>query len=322
MRRPDGRGKSRGIAAICGALTLFALLVAGCGSDEEEAQAEAEEQIRAVLTENLAAQDDDGDSECAETVTDAYVERLYGSEDECRELLGDSEVNGSIEADDIEFEAIDIDGSNASVQVAVSGGDLEGVEGGVSMVDDSERGWLFDDFDGDLARSSVLVGLRNEDLEEPLVDCIEDELFGAEADDEDAKQTYIDLVQEGEDAEGEILDAAEACTAPVPEEGAEPPAEGQGSQGEGEGLETVDPEDVDRETFERELRENLLNEQGLSEAVADCTIKRLRRTLSDDEITVIIERGQQGEEPPREILRKLTRAGAVCARSADELDTS
>lgn len=300
--------------AICGALALAALLAAGCGSGEGEERAQAEEEIRSVLIENLTA-GGDADIECADTVTEAYVERLYGSKEECRDLADASTGDSSTaEPEEIEFEAIEVEGTDANVQVAVTSGDFEGIEGGASMVEDPDRDWLFDDFDGDLARSSVLVSLRSEsDLPEPLVDCIEDELFGPDADDEEVKEVYADLVSEEQGAAEEIVAAGEACAAPPPQGGGGSGGGGNGNSGGGSG--SVDPSDINRKDFEKDLRENLIDQQGLSEAVADCAIKRLRRTLSDKEIATIIESAQQGRQPQAKIIQKLNRAGAACTRS-------
>lgn len=318
--------------SICGALAVCALIASGCGSDDGDERSQAEEDIRAVLIENLTAGGDE-EIECAETVTESYVDRLYGDEEDCRELVSEAGEVSAAEPDEIEFEAVDINGTDASVQVAVNGGDLEGIEGGVTMVEDPERGWLFDDFDGDLARSSVLVALRAKgELPEGLVDCIEDELFGDGAEDEQVKDTYINLVRDGDGSE-EVVDAAEACAAPQQSNGSSGGGGGNGSGGSGGNSgdggnssqgrsEPVDPSDVDRKAFEEDLRDNLLNQQNLPEPVVDCAIKRLRRTLSNANIATIIERTQNGNEPPAEIIRKLNRAGTVCARSESESNSA
>lgn len=300
------------LASIC------VLGLAACGSDEEGSS--AEEEIRSVLTENLTATDRT-EIECETTVTDDYVERVYGGMEECRDLVvePDSELT---EQDDLDFEAIDIDGSEASVQVEVREGRLQGVGGGLVLVEDPERGWLLDRFDGDFARSSTISSLRSQ-LDPQSSLCVEEGLFGPQTTDREAQDIFVGISREDEETAAQVTEVIEACAKAVGGAGGNQGGDDQGSGnkggkgtgggGSGAGPGEVDPANFDRDQFDRSFKRGLVEEQGLSKTVAGCVVERLGGSLSDEEAIKFVETSAEGEPPPRAILRKVDRAAAACA---------
>lgn len=282
------------LAVLASGAVLFA-----CGSSDEE-EPTAEDQIRSVLAQNLTSADRT-QTECETTVSDGYVERVYGDLEGCKEFVEDPDEELA-EPDDLEFEAIDVNGSEASVQVEIRSGALQGVGGGLEVVEDPERGWLLDRFDGDFARTSAIASLRGQ-LKPTTSLCVEDGLFGPGADDRDAKDLYVGLSRGDQRATRAVAQVIEQCADAV---GA--PSTAQNEQGE-----DIDPSNFDREEFDRALERGLVEEQGLGEGLASCVVDRLGETLSDKEAIKVVERSQDGKPPPRKIRAKFDRAGAQCA---------
>lgn len=136
------------------ALLAAALVLAACGEDGESAEAQIEETIVTSLNST-------DPSKCTELMTAAFVDQNSDRSGaaalkECEAEAGDTEDD----PDEVTVSAIEVDGADASANVAFLGGGLNGQTVSVDLVEE-DGGWKLD-------RMTSFVVLDNEALARTL----------------------------------------------------------------------------------------------------------------------------------------------------------
>lgn len=264
-------------------LLLAAMALASCGDDGGDDEKEIADVIkRAVTTTDVKV-------ECEETVTDDFVQRIYGDAAQCRKA--ERPEPGEDEADDARVSKVKVDGDSATARVVFVGGDTDGASGSLELRKE-DGDWRVDDLGVDLLRSTVNTGLDSESQEEPALrrpavrSCAKKAF--ADLSDDELKRVAYAAISEREGGNAELGRLLAPCLA----------ASGSGS---GAG-------DVSflREKFEEGVTRSL-RRRGASQATIDCIVRRLRTTISDEQIAAAAARRQANA--------RLRRLGEAAARS-------
>jgi hypothetical protein len=104
---------------------LAALAMAGCGGEDDEAEAE-----RVLRDYVKAANDRDADKFCGDLATDELVEQITGAtgdtaRDQCRRLLDATQEGLSIELVDVKRVKVDGDRARVTTTVRTNSGEAE-----------------------------------------------------------------------------------------------------------------------------------------------------------------------------------------------------
>jgi ABC-type glycerol-3-phosphate transport system substrate-binding protein len=93
------------------------------------------------------------------------------------------------------------------------------------------------------------------------------------------------------------------------------PAETTDATTDSTSVDTDDLPDADvlREQFNQQLLQVLTTSQDLTQAQAECAIKELEDTVSDEELQQAIIDAAQSGEPPQDLIDSAFDAGASCA---------
>lgn len=157
-----GRGQ-----VMVGVAVLSALVLAGCGGDEEQPTGEAgttsvetttntattapepeggrdEAAERDAAVAAVITGEPDAEFACGEAVTDHYVRRTYGDRDGCVAAQAPEALARSFSG-----LGFSIGGDRAIVTTTPRGGVYDGVELEITLVDDGER-WRVDRLDADI----------------------------------------------------------------------------------------------------------------------------------------------------------------------------
>lgn len=245
-------------------IAVAGLAACGGGDDEQEIRDVIE---RAVTTRDVKV-------ECEETVTDGFVRRIYGDVAQCRRA--ERPEPDEEEADDVRVSNVKIDGDSATARVRLIGGDTDGARGTLELRK-ADGAWRVDDLGVDLLRSTVDRGLRNSgegSLRRPAVQRCARSAFTSLSDRELRRVAYL-AISEREGSEEALTSMLAPCLA-IP-----------GSAEGGGRISFL------RERFEEGV-ERSLRRRGRSRAAVDCIKRRLRSTISDDEIAAAVRRGAAG----------------------------
>lgn len=185
-------------------LLVLALGVAACGGgDSGESD---EEQVEAAIKTALTSTDP---SACGESRTIDYMEEISGStgaraERECEEDVASRENLPS----SVSISKVEIEGEKATAEVALEGGDLDGLVVTVALVEE-DGSWKIDDFtdlaglDRDRFTARIEREFEKEGLGPPEVSCLVAAL-------DELPQAKFEELALGDDEEG-ILELSHQC---------------------------------------------------------------------------------------------------------------
>lgn len=281
-------------------LAAASLGLAACGgSDDDGPSAEEQEAIRQAIVAAVTTQD--AEERCAKVLTDGLVREIYGDAATCRKVEGEPDPDDE-PARDAKVSGIAVDGANAKARVEVVGGDTPGATGGLELqkVEDT---WRVSSLGVDLLRSQLEKGLSKPDSELPLDDegrkCLLDRLNALP--DVEFRALAYGAIAERESSTRQLTQALGACTAV--DEGADGSKAGEdpgGSAGKPSAL---------RKLFEQGIAESL-EKDGATKQVSECVNRRLRDTITDEQIGDQVARG--GEDVAPEVAGAVAAALAAC----------
>jgi hypothetical protein len=262
--------------ALAAALAGFgASGVAGCGGAGDI----AEDEIRKVIERAVRSNDP---SDCRTLQTQDFREQTTGERGqealrECQEEIREDDPGAAVR-----IAKVSVDGDTADARFRGTGGQIDGQELGVELVEVEGR-WKLDRIaDADISRPEYDRALRKDltsgrdALTSSVADCV--------------------LRRFSRISDSEIERAIVA---------------GDYSQARRIGVACLadGPPDQLRRLFERGLRRDLAR-RGLSDVTTDCIIDRSREFLSNAELLVLV-RGER----PRELAEAFRRAGENCQRA-------
>lgn len=143
-------------ALLIAILPGLGLVACGGGGSSTDVGPTAEQEVKAAAVR--AAENEDARSFCREELSEGYVAKVYGGDvKKCASSAGTVPEHPSKAR--ATAAKVKPDGQHATVTVTLTGGDLDGTEGGVMMV--KERGaWKVDDYDDAFVRSAFLASIR------------------------------------------------------------------------------------------------------------------------------------------------------------------
>jgi len=127
-----------------------------------------------VVRLSLTTNDPDGD--CNERLSDAFVERTYGTRPRCELIQGrDQDEEGDVES--LEFASVEVEGDTARARIEARGGAIDAVGGVLDLVRE-DGAWRIDHVGVPLLRTLVDLAVRStENLPAGGFDCIDRELL-------------------------------------------------------------------------------------------------------------------------------------------------
>ncbi len=235
---------------VLAALVLGAVALAACGGDDDGGEDTAA--IRAAAVRIVTTTDEE--VACGELMTARYVRRIYGDLRRCHKAERPDE--GERTPTDADASVVKAGDGVATVRIRIIGGDIDGVAGTISLRDES-GGWRLDRTGTDLVDALVAAGLRmgfGDDIPRDAIACVARRLRSSIGDGEDLLRV---IVAEDRDTGPDVLRALFACR----------------------------PSEI-RERFESGVRDAIGDE--LPDDVTDCIIRRLRSSVSDDELLMLL----------------------------------
>jgi ABC-type glycerol-3-phosphate transport system substrate-binding protein len=166
--------KKRHLLLLC-LLLLSALSLVACGSSESD-----EDQIVSAV-ETAATSSDPAD--CEELTTLTFMEQTQKEKGEEAVKACEDEADSPDNPESVEVSKVEVDGSEATADVAFSGGDFDGQTLVMGFVD--EDGWKvneivsFADFDRDEVTDELFTGLGEGGLTKAQLSCVEKEVEAA-----------------------------------------------------------------------------------------------------------------------------------------------
>jgi hypothetical protein len=276
------------VAAIAAAAGTMA--VAGCGGDDGgDDTAAATKEMQAALVKSVTV--NDVQVECVETVTKHFVTTIYKTEAACRKAEAKPEENPATGAT---LSDVKLDGDRATATATIKGGDEDGATGELQFAKE-DGDWKVDGLSAAFLRSSLTKTLSKPG-DGALADagtrtCIRDGLLALQ----DAEFTALayDAISDRDNqtflkiATGCISDASSSSSS-------SDDTSSSGDTGEPSGL---------RKKFEEGIAESA-KEDGKTDKEIDCIVKKLRRSITDDDIVAQIGKTQKDLDP------KVTKATA------------
>ena len=181
-------------------LALAAFALAACGSSESD-----EDQVIDVVETSVLTTDP---ADCEALSTLKFMEQTNSAEgDEAVKACEEDAEDSSDDADEVSVDKVEIDGANATADVAVTGGSLDGQTVSVALVDE-DGDWKMDELTGFAVfdREGLLGGIEEsfeEETDAETAACVVESL------DEYADEELEELVIDG--AEEAFIEAFEEC---------------------------------------------------------------------------------------------------------------
>lgn len=295
----------RKTAALVAAATAFAF-AAGCGGGNNDSGGSGDDadEIAAVVEKALTTVDPE--VKCAEVVTKGFVTTVYGDLATCKEAeVPDDDDNAKPTG--AQTSRVDVDGDGAKATVTVQGGDTDGSTGTLEF-EKEDGDWKVSALGVDFLRSQLEKSLASseDDPESPFADpavraCIIDDL-GEVQDEEFRTMAYAGIAEKPTPRFVEIVTACAQKGSPDPQDNGADADEDTTSDDDGE-------QSLLRRQFESGIR-SAAKKDGATEKQIDCVVKKLRSTISEDEIVEAVGRGKGDPDP--ELTQKTARAIQAC----------
>lgn len=235
---------------------------------------------------------------CREKLSAKFVATVYRTVARCEKTWVDPDDKDT--ADDptgVSVSDARVNGDVATAVITLQGGEVEGVSGTWAFLR-AEETWRVAAWGIDFLRSSFSFdSYRSDGPEDPLgypavKNCLSDKL---ERRSDAAFRTFAyGLARQNRNTIGRLQADVMTC-ARVPD---------------ADGVTTL------RRLFEVGVRQGMKSTTPGSEAVYDCVVQRLRKTLSDDDVADGTLAWQKTGVYPREMLQRAYRAGFDCAAAA------
>lgn len=164
---------------------VAALALAACGGGESE-----EDKVEEVIVGSATNTDP---ARCTELNTQAFMEQLSQEDGKAAVEGCEREAEGNEGADSVEVSKIEIEGADATAEVAVTGTGLDGQSLEVAVVEDGDE-WKVDEF----------VRLARFDRK-ALIESFEREVSGAEEVNEALAACFVEAFEESSQAEIEEM---------------------------------------------------------------------------------------------------------------------
>lgn len=184
-------------------LLALALTIAACGSSESD-----EDKIVDVVETSATSTDP---ADCKALLTVSFLEQVEGAKGQeavkgCEEDAEDEEGN----PDSVDVSKIEVDGSDATADVAFVGGDLDGQKVNIALVEE-DGDWKLDqierfvDFDADSLLGALREGFEEGEGEElELGECLVESL-------EEASDSELEELVLGGEPEALLTPLVEEC---------------------------------------------------------------------------------------------------------------
>jgi hypothetical protein len=281
------------------ATTACLTLAAGCGggsSGDDTAKDKAA--ITAVLTKAITS--NDPEVMCVETVTPAFVTRVYKTVAACRKAEA-PKPSDSPKPTGAKVTDVEVKDGKATASVTAVGGDTDGAHGTIDLAKDSGA-WKVEDLSVEFLRSQLAQGFANATFtadDGPLTDpafraCLTKQLDAL--DDVAFKAVAYNAIAETE-TDPRFLKAVTTC-------------QGETSTATGSG-DVPAPSSKVREQFEGGLRQSA-EKDGTTTKTIDCIILKLRKTISDDEIIEAARSNSNTQSADNPITKKVAAAISSC----------
>ena len=290
--------KTAALVAIATALALGA----GCGGGDGDSGGGGDDadEIAAVVEKALTTVDPD--VKCVDVVTKGFVTKVYGDLASCKEAEApDDDDNAKPTGARTSRVDVDGDGDAARATVTVQGGDTDGSTGTLEF-EKEDGAWKVSALGVDFLRSQLEKSLASSDGDEdsPFADpavrsCIVDDL-GEVHDEEFRTMAYAGIAEKPTPRFVEIVTACAQKGSPDPQDN---------------GADEDDADDGEQSLLRRQFESGIRSaakKDGATEKQIDCIVKRLRTTVTEDEI--VEEVGQPGVST--ELKQKAARAIQAC----------
>lgn len=292
---------------VLASAAALALAAAGCG-DDEDTSANDREEIAAVVEKALTTTDPK--VKCEEVVTKGFVSTVYGDLATCTKAETAKAGEDDEKATGATTSGVKIDGETATATVTVEGGDTAGATGQLSF-EQEDGAWKVSELGLTFLRSQLDKGLANsaDEADSPFADakvrqCVSEGFAGldeaefrklayASIRDEEPDAKFVEIITTCATNSSDATDSDDAAgdddTTSTTEAGAEP--------------------SLLRRQFEEGIRESA-QKDGATAAQIDCVVKKLRTTISDDDIVEQVKRG--ADDVSNELAGKAAEAIAEC----------
>lgn len=127
------------LLALC-LLVVSAFLLAACGSSGDSAESQIEDAIETSATTNDPAN-------CTELETQNFSEQGSGESGKAAVTACEKEAKESSQADSVEITEVKVDGSKATANAAISGGNFDGQAVTIALVEEDGK-WKLDELTG------------------------------------------------------------------------------------------------------------------------------------------------------------------------------
>jgi len=292
---------TRSAATILASATALTF-AAGCGDDGGDGGSggragDDANEIAAVVEKALTTSDPD--VKCAEVVTTGFVSTVYGDLAACKEAEAPDESDDE-KPTGSSTSRVKVRGEAATATVTVQGGDTAGSTGTLEF-EKEDGAWKVSALGVDFLRSQLEKSLANSEDDSPFADaavrsCVGKDL-GALDDEEFRTIAYAGIAKKPTPRFVEIVTACAQKASPDP-----------GDNGRGDG-DAEGAQSLLRRQFESGIRE-AARKDGATDAQIACVVRKLRRTISEDDIVEQVGRGKDDVDP--ELAQKTARAIQAC----------
>lgn len=256
---------------------------AGCGDGGAGGGRAGEDADKIAAVVERALTTTDPDVKCTDVVTKGFVKKVYGDLATCKEAeVPDGDDNEKPTGSDTS--RVKVRGEQATATVTVQGGDTDGASGTLEL-EREDGAWKVSALGADFLRSQLEKSLANSDADSPFADakvraCVEKAL-GALDDEEFRTIAYSGIAERPTPRFVEIVTT---CA----QQGSPDPDDNGADNGE---------QSLLRRQFESGIRE-AAKKDGATDEEIDCVVKRLRSSISEDDIVSVVGRGKD-DVPPK-----------------------